>query len=59
MNKNILAVQLLEHIYEAYGIDEAIAVLQDLEYSNDDIYEFFMTELGVEIADWSKEEEQA
>lgn len=57
MNKNILAVQLLEHIYEAYGIDEAIAVLQDLEYSNDEIYEFFMTELGVEIADWSKEEE--
>lgn len=57
MDKNILAVQLLEHIYEAYGIDEAIAVLQDLEYSNDDIYEFFMTELGVEIADWSKEEE--
>lgn len=57
MNKNILAVQLLEHIYYAYGINEAIAVLQDYQYSNDEIYEFFMNELEIEIADLSKEEQ--
>ena len=56
MIKEILAIELLEHIYQVYGIDEAIAVLQDLQYSNYDIYEIFMTEFGIEIADLLEEQ---
>jgi hypothetical protein len=56
MIKEILAIELLEHIYQVYGIDEAIAVLQDLQYSNYDIYEIFMTEFSIEIADLLEEQ---
>lgn len=56
MNKNKLAVQLVEYIYEVYGLNEIVAVLRDLDYSNQDIYDLFMDEFSMELADLLEEE---
>ena len=56
MNKNILAVQLVEYLYEVYGLNEIVAVLRGLEYSDQDIYDLFMDEFSMELVDFLEEE---
>lgn len=56
MNKNTLAVQLVEYLYEVYGLNEIVAVLRGLEYSDQDIYDFFINELSLELVDFLEEE---
>lgn len=56
MNKNILAVELVQHIYEVYGLHEIVLILRDLSYSDREIYDFFMDELSIELVDFLEEE---
>lgn len=55
MNYKHLALELVEHIMEVYGLDEVIAVLQDLGYGKDDIYDLFMNDLNIELVDFNEE----
>lgn len=56
MNYKHLALELVEHIMEVYGLDEVIAVLQDLGYGKDDIYDLFMNDLSIELVDFNEEQ---
>lgn len=56
MNKNILAVQLVEYLYEVYGLNEIVAILRGLEYSDQDIYDLFMDEFSMELVDFLEEQ---
>ena len=55
MNKNILAVQLVEYLYEVYGLNEIVTILRGLEYSDQDIYDLFMDEFSMELVDFLEE----
>ena len=56
MNKNILAVQLVEYLYEVYGLHEIVTILRGLEYSDQDIYDLFMDEFSMELVDFLEEQ---
>ena len=56
MNKNILAVQLVEYLYEVYGLNEIVTILRGLEYSDQDIYDLFMDEFSMELVDFLEEQ---